>query len=108
VTLDPKGREEDFALVFDGYLDIPRDGVYLLTTESDDGSQISIDGELVVDNDGLHGMVGMTRAVALASGLHPIRIAFFQGAGSAGLDVTIAGPGLSKRSLPETMLSHRP
>ena len=43
-------------MLWKGYLDIPKSGGYRFWTESDDGSLLSIDGEMVVNNDGDHGM----------------------------------------------------
>eukprot|EP01052_Picozoa_sp_SAG31_P081865 SAG31_NODE_41826_length_274_cov_0.708571_1_plen_41_part_01 len=34
---------------------VPTDGSYNFATESDDGSLLYVDGQRVVDNDGLHG-----------------------------------------------------
>ena len=108
VTLAPRKKQEAFGFSFDGYVRIPRDGVYIFAAASDDGSRVYVGGELAVDNDGLHGMVEKEMALALAAGFHPIRITFFQGAGSTGLKVTVAGPGLSKQELPVDILFHTP
>jgi alpha-L-fucosidase len=108
VTLDVKGQRENYAFTFDGYLKIPRDGVYILATDSDDGSRLYIGDQLVVDSDGLHGMVEKRGVIALGAGYHQIRIAYFQGAGSDGLKATLSGPGLEKREIPPAMLFHAP
>jgi len=108
VTLAPRKSQERIGFVFEGYVRIPRDGVYRFTAESDDGSQIYVGGDLAVDNDGLHGMVGKTSAVALGAGLHRLRITFFQGAGGLGLKISVAGPGLGRQELPSAMLFHAP
>jgi len=97
-----------FGFSFDAYIHIPRDVIYRFSTEPEDKSCIYLGGEMAIDNDGLHGMVAMTRAVALAAGVHPIRITFFQGAGRLGLNVTVDGPGLNTQDLPECMLFHAP
>jgi alpha-L-fucosidase len=108
VTLAPSKQEENFGFSFDGYIRIPRDGVYVFATESDDGSCLYVGGQVAVDNDGLHGMVAKETALPLAAGFHSIRITFFQGAGSMGLKVTVAGPGVNKQELPADMLFHAP
>ena len=52
---DFKGLEKNFALIGDGYLNIPEDDIYTFRLISDDGSQLLIDGKQIIDNDGLHG-----------------------------------------------------
>ena len=48
-----------------------------------------IDGQLVVDNDGLHGMKDATGTATMAvPGYHDIVIAFFENGGGAGLEVS--------------------
>ena len=41
-----------FALLFEGYIDIPRDGMYAFTVASNDGQQLYIGDKRVVNNDG--------------------------------------------------------
>jgi len=61
-------REEDVAAVFSGLIKVSDSGLYTLGTESDDGSKLFIDGNLVVDNDGLHGAREATREINLDAG----------------------------------------
>ena len=49
--------ENWFALVFEGFISIPADGVYTFYCRSDDGTILYIDKQLVVDNDFNHGMI---------------------------------------------------
>jgi glucose/arabinose dehydrogenase/PKD repeat protein len=49
-------RADDVGAVLSGDLIIPVSGRYALSLESDDGSRLLIDDQVVVDNDGLHGM----------------------------------------------------
>ncbi len=70
---------------FTGYVRIPADDVYRFALSSDDGSQLWIDGKLVVDNDGLHSIVVNRGVVPLARGNHPIRVDWFNATGGARL-----------------------
>ncbi|MCH5374461.1 MAG: PA14 domain-containing protein, partial [Planctomycetes bacterium] len=56
MNVPQKTQNDKFALRFTGYLQIPRSGEYAFYTASDDGSRLYIGDELVVNNDGLHGM----------------------------------------------------
>jgi hypothetical protein len=100
------GLSDDVGAVFDGYYWAFIDGLYTFTTESDDGSKLYIGDELVVDNDGLHGMESRSGSIALAAGHHRIRIEFFERGGGAGLIASIAGPGLTPGPIGGLLLSH--
>lgn len=54
-TLAPRLRDDDFAFRYTGYLFVGLSGEYTFYTTSDDGSQLFIGNQLVMDNDGLHG-----------------------------------------------------
>ena len=87
-------RSEQCAIAFEGFLNVPEDGLFTFATASDDGSRLFIDGELVVDNDGLHGMDRRAGKVALRGGFHALRVEWFNSRGGAGLQVRWAGPGV--------------
>ena len=93
-TADLSVREHDdhFALRFSGYLSIEVAGDYTFYTSSDDGSQLFIDGSLVVDNDGLHEVEEQSGVIGLSSGLHPIVITMFEAGGGEILETSWAGP----------------
>ncbi|HMQ48080.1 MAG TPA: DUF1080 domain-containing protein [Saprospiraceae bacterium] len=76
-----KGLEDHFALEYTGYLNVPKDNNYVFRLASDDGSRLYIDGQTVIDHDGLHGAENKDGEIALRQGLHPFRLVFFQGSG---------------------------
>jgi hypothetical protein len=100
VSLAPATRQDRYVLVFTGWIQVPRDGVYTFGVTSDDGSRLSIGGTVLADNDGLHGMLEATGAVNLRAGLHPIRIEYLQATHGAGLEVRWETPGGSRELIP--------
>ena len=100
-------RPEDFAVRFSGYILVPEDGVYTFFVASDDGSRLWIGDTLVVDNDGLHGSQTESGRVALAWGLHPITVGFFQRTGGVDLEVAFRGPGVEHQVVPPAVLFHK-
>jgi len=100
------GLSDDFGAVFTGFIDVPETQSYTLYTDSDDGSKLYIGDELIVDNDGLHGMVEKSGSILLGAGLHAIRVEFFERGGGAGCIVRIEGGGLEKQVVPGSMWSH--
>ncbi len=100
------GLSDDVGAVFEGYIEVPESGTYTLFIDSDDGSRLFIGDDLVADNDGLHGMHEESGDIALAAGLHAIRVEFFERGGGAGCIVRLAGGGMSKQVIPEAMWRH--
>ena len=103
-NLTPRNQEDYFGFQFSGYIKVPKDGAYVFYTDSDDGSRLYIGNELIVDNDGLHGMQEKEGIIALSAGLHPIRVTFFEKTGGDGLKVLYKGPGIEKQSVPDNVL----
>lgn len=84
--------EDHFAVVYTGYLRIPRTGAYQLATISDDGSRLYLHDRLVVDNDGSHSTRQRTGLAALEAGWHPIRIEYFEDYSGEKLVIKQVGP----------------
>lgn len=100
------GRADEVGAVYTGWIEIPEDGLWTLATSSDDGSQLWLGDDLVVDNDGLHGMQTRAGVRALSAGLHPMRLEFFENGGGAGLVLLWSGPSTSTRPIPSEALRH--
>ncbi len=93
-----------FALMFTGHIVIEKPGKYNFFIASDDGSRFYIDGELLIDNDGLHGMVERKGKTQLNAGLHPIVVTYFDNGGGDGLNMSWSGPGMKKQEIPANVL----
>jgi len=96
--------EDRFGLLFNGYIHVPADGVYTFYTTSDDGSRLYLNGDLLVDNDGIHGMVLKYGQAALAKGMHLLKIIYFENNYGEGLKVEFEGPGLERQEIPGSIL----
>lgn len=77
----PEEVKGNIGLVFEGYVNIPEDGIYSFYTYSDDGSFIKINGETVVANDGPHSRVEKSGQAALKKGLHKLEARYFDSSG---------------------------
>ena len=102
-TLD-RPNEDLYGYKFAGYLDVPRDGVYILTLASDDGSRLYLGNDLIIDNDGLHSLQEKSAEVALSAGMHSIAVEYFERTGGAELKVLWSGPGVEKQVIPNSAL----
>ena len=72
-------RFEWFAIDYHGRFWVSREGVYEFMLTSDDGSILYLDDRKVVDNDGVHAEAEASGAVSLKTGVHSIRVSYFQG-----------------------------
>ncbi|MDE5944471.1 MAG: family 20 glycosylhydrolase, partial [Rikenella sp.] len=73
----PDKLEGWLGLVYEGYVEVPEDGIYTFALTSNDGSMLYVDGQLLIDNDGPHGDTRLTAQRALAKGWHRIRVEYF-------------------------------
>merc|ERR1712154_532611 len=56
-TFAGSGRSDRVGALFEGMLDFDVSGKYKICVTSDDGSKLYVDGEMRINNDGLHGDV---------------------------------------------------
>jgi hypothetical protein len=105
INIPSRPANDFFAMRFRGNISIATTGTYTFYTNSDDGSKLYIDGVQIVDNDGLHGPQEISGTVSLTVGSHTIEITYFENSVGETLDVSYAGPGVSKQIIPSTVLT---
>ncbi|MCA9201044.1 MAG: c-type cytochrome, partial [Planctomycetales bacterium] len=88
ISATPFGNRDNFGLRFDCTIQIDNAGDYTFYLHSDDGSRLLIDGDVVIDHDGVHGGTEKPSKVNLAAGRHSLRIDFFEAQGGEELRVT--------------------
>ena len=102
--LSQRDRHHEYAFRFTGYLWVKEAGDYEFFTASDDGSQLSIDGQLIVNNDGIHGVRERSGDVFLSAGFHAITVTYFERWANGILDVSYAGPNISQQAIAPELL----
>ena len=107
IDISKRSQDNHFGFVFEGFILIQEKGVYTFYTDSDDGSQLFIGNDLVVDNDGLHSMTEASGSVALAAGHHPMRVTYFEKNGGNQLNVYFESVKNQKRFIPDKLLFHK-
>ncbi|HEX9512010.1 MAG TPA: PA14 domain-containing protein [Puia sp.] len=107
-TLGVTTATANFALQFNGYINIATAGTYTFYTSSDDGSNLYLDGTLLVNNDGIHATQEKSGTVTLTAGSHPIQTNYFQQGGGQSLTVSYAALGISKQAIPASVLGVPP
>ena len=95
-----RDRNDRIAFIFEGFISIPTDGSYTFFLSSDDGSKMYVDGQLVVNNDGLHGCRERSGNLQLTEGVYSIEVRFFENGGGQCLTARWDGPGFNKQVIP--------
>jgi len=106
IVVPQKADAPSFCLKYQGYLDIPADGIYSFYLNCDDGGILKIAGREVVDNDGPHGPFEKSGQVALRKGLQPIALDFIEGGGGYTLKLKYSVNGSQPTEIPPSWLKH--
>jgi alpha-N-arabinofuranosidase len=105
-VIPEKNSGTNFGVKYNGYIKLPKDGIYTFYLNSDDGSVLLIDDKPIINNDGLHAPVENSGISVVKAGYHKIEVSFFQQGGGLALDVSIEGGGLPKQIIPNKILFH--
>ena len=89
VTLEPSFDAQGFAVRYVGLFEVPKTGVTRITARADDGVRVFVDDEIVVDDDGVHAARDVPGEIALAGGVHQMRVEYFQGTGGKALSIAV-------------------
>ncbi|WP_158974013.1 family 20 glycosylhydrolase [Cellulophaga sp. L1A9] len=76
IALGDLKDEKRFSVVYQGYFNAKKDGIYEFETRSDGGDIFFINDKIIVDNSGWHGPRKRYGKVALKQGWHPITIKY--------------------------------
>ena len=98
-TIKNAPRENYYGYRFQGYINVPKDGIYNFCLTSNDGSRLVIDGKELIENDANHSAVEEPGSVGLKAGLHRILVKYFQCGGGKTLKVSWSGPGMEKHEI---------
>src|SRR5262249_37239675 len=92
----PLGLTDQFLIEQARSFLVPSAGVYTFKVSSDDGAWLWIDGQLVVDNSGLHSTGDVTGTASLSAGAHVVGFKYFERSGSAAAGYSVQMPGTSE------------
>jgi len=80
---DKKFYQSPFTIEWDGLLKIQHRCNYTFILGSDDGSALFLNGQLIIDNGGTHGLQEKTRTVLLKPGFYRFHLTYFDQGGGA-------------------------
>jgi arylsulfatase A-like enzyme len=103
-TIAVRPRDNNFGLLFTGYLFVPTDGDYTFYLSADTGALLRIHDATVIDEDYAYGSGTETSgAIKLKAGLHPFRLYYArQEIGIPTLNFSWSGPGFAKQPVPDS------
>ncbi|MEM6387562.1 MAG: PA14 domain-containing protein [Pseudomonadota bacterium] len=93
------GDTDTFGVRVKGNIEVDEGGTFKFHLGGDDGAMLYVNGQPVIDNDGLHGFRTRTGEVELPEGNHHIEVRYFENYGHAGLRLEWEGPGIDGRQL---------
>ncbi len=115
IDSSPRKRDDNYGIVFDGFLNIPADGGYTFTLLARDEARLEIDSVPVaaspkpfaqVCGSTGNAMQVTTGSIGLRAGRHAIRVQMTHTTGPNDFTVKWQGPGLQLSDIPVTALSH--
>ncbi len=93
------GSTDTFGVKINGNVEVTEAGTFNFRLGGDDGAILFVNGQEIIDNDGLHGFRTRTGEIELEPGTHHIEVRYFENTGHAGLRLEWEGPGLDGHEL---------
>ncbi len=107
-SLQPFGQlDEDYGVVFEGFLDVKNAGEYTFTVQCADACMVQIgETELIrIDPRPNSKTISGSAKINLSANKHSIRVSYLQLKGDQQLDVQLTGPNVEKGPIPASMLT---
>ncbi len=105
IDLSQSTLQDHIAMRFEGYIVMPQNGEYTFLLYSDAWSKMRIDGELVVNNDGVHNARRRSSSkIQLQQGVHSIKVEYFELKDNQMLKAYRKGPQFFREEIPTTAL----
>ena len=99
----PLGVADNFVILHAQRFWAPTEGWYNFATTSDDGSWLWVDGQIIVDNSGLHGTQRREGSKYLKPGVHVVVFKMFESGGGASAGYEYQPPGGSWQQFPNNV-----
>lgn len=93
-----------FSVVWQGYIHIPFDDLYTFYLNSDDGVKLWIDDEVLIDKLQNAPEGELTASKVLTTGIYPIKIYYYEDAGTASISFSWSSSKLPKEIIPHSVL----
>lgn len=110
--ITPRLKRVGYAFDFNGYLNVPENGLYQFNLIAASGVRMLLDGRPVIQVPDYHSIARSPGTVALTKGPHRLEIGYFQGArqyqqADDFLQLTWSGPGIPEQTVPFSAFCHQ-
>ncbi|MBX3470575.1 MAG: hypothetical protein KF878_27220, partial [Planctomycetes bacterium] len=95
---------DHFAVRWRGTFTAEVDGLYTFVVGSDDGTRLTVAGQRLLEDSGLHGYVERAAEMFLRAGPVPLELDYFENEGGAAVRLLYAPPGGPRRVVPRLLL----
>lgn len=103
LNVRPAGRNDNFAIVWTGFIKVPTWGRFIFDMNSDDGSRLSVNGYEILNNDGVHPAATRRGEIDIPNGgAYPITISYFEKDGGEKMEMYWVGPGMPYGRIPDS------
>ena len=100
--------QKQFAARLSARMIIAKDDDYQFYLKSVNGSRLIIDGQVLINNDGMHGRKELSARVYLDKGEHKIVIEYFVNNNAPELDLSYSSSSLTRQSISDELLVQNP
>ncbi len=102
-STSPRTQTDNYAFVYEGFINLPSNGSYRFSLQTDEGSRMWVNNQLIVDNDGKHSCAKVTSALtSFSSGWYPVRVEYFEDTNTECFTVRWTLPGSSETTIPSS------
>jgi hypothetical protein len=101
---DPLVNRELFSVRWKGEISVPADATYTFITNSNDGSRIFVNDQLVVDDWGTHGARDAAGDIDLVAGDYSFAVEYMQDGGDATINVSWLSDRIARQVIPSVAL----
>ena len=101
-------KKDSFAVRFEGFLHITKQGMYYIWVTSDDGSKVYFNSQLLLNNDGLHDAGRpVVKLVPLLPGYYPVAIDYFEKTGDQSVTLGTVTDKMAPAPFPKEMFFYK-
>lgn len=108
VAFDLPFDPDTFAVRWRAMFDAPIAGLYRFIVGSDDGSRLTVAGQRLLEDSGLHGYTERVAEVWLQAGPAPLQLEYFENGGRAAVRLFYVPPGGERAIVPRLLLRPDP
>ncbi|WP_108866215.1 GH92 family glycosyl hydrolase [Aquimarina aquimarini] len=107
IHIEHRLRDEWIGFKFDGFINVPKNGVYNFEIAANDGAQLLIDDKELFESDGRKSFsFTQKNNIILSAGLHKFTVKYFQCSDNIGLKVLWSGPDFEKKEIDASRFFH--